>query len=169
MIQNHSIKKQIRTGRLSWLPVQFLLLVTPIRSKTCQTAKTFCQNPLLRAAFGQNKTLKLCQNNIVINIASPSHTPDNWPVESPPLHKSGHPHRTNPVSDVPSCRSNSGEPYHNNHKPFFLGPLKLDNPCPGVSKYPPNICSRTISGEPIFVQQSSPFFHLLIVQDFLSK
>jgi len=30
--------------------------------------KRFVKNPLSAAAFGQNKTLKLSQNNVVINI-----------------------------------------------------------------------------------------------------
>lgn len=45
----------------------------------------------------------------------------------------------------------------------------LDHPCPGISKYPSNLCSWTISGEPILVQQSSPFSHPVIIQVFLPK
>jgi hypothetical protein len=50
-----------------------------------------------------------------------------------------------------------------------LCPLKPDDSCPRVSKFPSNICSRTISGEPILVQQSSPFSHPVIIQVFLPK
>ena len=36
--------------------------------KLLEPQKRFVKNPLSAAAFGQNKTLKLCQNNVVINI-----------------------------------------------------------------------------------------------------
>jgi hypothetical protein len=35
--------------------------------KPLEPQKRFVKNPLFLAAFGQNKTLKLCQNNVVIN------------------------------------------------------------------------------------------------------
>jgi alpha-amylase/alpha-mannosidase (GH57 family) len=35
--------------------------------KPLEPQKTFCQNLSLPSASGQNKTLKLCQNNVVIN------------------------------------------------------------------------------------------------------
>lgn len=43
----------------------------------------------------------------------------------------------------------------------FLNPLKLNDPCLRVSKYPLNFCSRNKSGELIFVQPSSLFSLIL--------
>jgi hypothetical protein len=62
------MEKQIRTGR-PFLPLgpfsstgYFNLIKKPLNHKNC-----FVKNPLSAPAFGQNKTLKLCQNNVVIN------------------------------------------------------------------------------------------------------
>jgi hypothetical protein len=52
--------------------------------KPFEPKKGFVKNPLFPSAFGQNKTLKLCQNNVVIN------TGENGPQE--PLLRSFHGH-----------------------------------------------------------------------------
>ena len=109
-----------------------------------------------------------CWQASPIAPASPSRTSGNALAEPPLPDISGHPRRRGPVSGVPSYRSSSGELCHNSHKPFFLYPLKPNNPGLRVSKYPLNICSRTISWKPIFVQQSSLFSHPVIIHISLS-
>lgn len=49
------------------------------------------------------------------------------------------------------------------HKPFFLSPLKLYNPCLRIPKHPSYLRPWTISGVPILVQQA-PFSHLKIIR-----
>ena len=49
--------------------------------KTPNLKKRIVKNPLSAAAFGQNKALKLCQNNIVIN----KHIPNSSPYSTEPF------------------------------------------------------------------------------------
>ena len=101
---------------------------------------------------------KDCPQAIPIPPVSLSRT-SNIILAPPPLpDKSVHPHKINLVPYAPSCRNDSNESSRNTRISFFLCPLKSNNPCLRVFKYPLNFCSRTKSGEPIFVQQSSLFF-----------
>ena len=67
------MEKQIRTGRAVLLPgpLSFTGYFNPIKNPSNQK-KRFVKNPLFPSAFGQNKTLKLRQNKVVINIYSPT-------------------------------------------------------------------------------------------------
>jgi hypothetical protein len=72
------MEKQIRTGGqkrllgpLSSTRSRVLSTGYPNPIKSLQKCKNrFVKNPLSTAASGQNKTLKLCQNNVVINTSS---------------------------------------------------------------------------------------------------
>ena len=107
-----------------------------------------------------------CSQANSASLASLSHTLGIEPAAPPPPDRSEHPHRTGPVSNAPSCRNNSNKSFRNSHISVFLCPLKLDYPRPGISKYPSNLGSWTISGESILVQQSPSLFHLIIMQGF---
>jgi hypothetical protein len=61
------MKKQIQTGEPpSPRSVFFSWLLQPDQ-KPSNRKNRFVENPLSAPAFGQNKTLTLCQNNVVIN------------------------------------------------------------------------------------------------------
>ena len=62
------MEKQIRTGGTLLPPRSafFYRLLQPDQ-KPLEPQKRFVKKPLFPAAFGQNNTLKLCQNNVVIN------------------------------------------------------------------------------------------------------
>ncbi len=62
------MEKHIRTERpfLPSGPLSFTGYFSTIKNPS-NHKKCFVKNPLSAAALGQNKTLKLCQNNVVIN------------------------------------------------------------------------------------------------------
>lgn len=88
-------------------------------------------------------------------------------AEPPPPGISGHPRRIGPVSDAQSCRSNSDARRRSSRMPFFLTPIKPDDPGLRIAEYPLDRCLWTKPGEPIFVQQSPDFFHPVIIRIFL--
>jgi hypothetical protein len=61
-------------------PLSFYTKHLTLSQKTPNFKKRIFKNPLSAAAFGQNKTLKLCQNNIVINTLFPFAFP--FPLET---------------------------------------------------------------------------------------
>jgi hypothetical protein len=65
------MKIQMRTGRNSFpsRPLSSTCYFNPIK-KAPNRKKRFVKNPLFPHAFGQNKTLKPSQNNLVINTTN---------------------------------------------------------------------------------------------------
>jgi len=62
------MNKQNRTGRPSCPPRSaFFHWLLQSDQKTLEPQKCFVKNPLLPSVSSQNKTLKFCQNNVVIN------------------------------------------------------------------------------------------------------
>ncbi len=64
----YELEKQIRTGRpfLPSGPLSSTGYFNPVKNHS-NRKKRFVKNPLSAVAFGQNKTLTPCQNNVVIN------------------------------------------------------------------------------------------------------
>ena len=110
-----------------------------------------------------------CSQANSTSLASPSHTSGTGPAAPAPPDRSEHHHRTGLLYNAPSCRNNSNGSLRNTRISFFLRPLKLEHPCPGISKYPSNPGSWTIPGEPILFQQSPLLSHVFIMQDFLTN
>jgi hypothetical protein len=65
------MKKHMRTGRNSCPlpPLSPTGYLNPIK-KAPNNKKRFVKNPLFSPVFGQNKSLKLSQNNLVSNTAN---------------------------------------------------------------------------------------------------